>query len=86
MVYGYQPVPVIADAVERAKSTDPEAIREALTQTNFTRHILPQGPIVFGPDGQNKNASTLLMQILNKKIEEVWPKEYATAKVVFPHP
>ena len=86
MVYGYQPVPVIADAIERAKSADPEAIREALTQTNFTRHILPQGPIVFGPDGQNKNASTLLMQILNKKIEEVWPKEYATAKVVFPHP
>jgi len=86
MVYAYQPVPVIADAIERAKSTDPDAIRDALAQTNFTRHILPQGPIVFGPDGQNKNASTLLMQILNKKIEEVWPKEYATAKVVFPHP
>ncbi len=86
MVYGYQPVPVIADAIERAKSTDPNAIRDALAQTNFTRHILPQGPIVFGPDGQNKNASTLLMQVLNKKIEEVWPKDYATAKVVFPHP
>ncbi len=86
MVYAYQPVPVIADAIERAKSADRDAIREALSQTNFTRHILPQGPIVFGPDGQNKNASTLLMQILNKKIEEVWPKEYATAKIVFPNP
>ncbi len=86
MVYGYQPVPVIADAIERAKSVDRDAIRQALSQTNFTRHILPQGPIVFGPDGQNKNATTLLMQILNKKIEEVWPKEYATAKVVFPQP
>ena len=86
MVYGYQPVPVIADAIERAKSTNPDAIRDALAQTNFSHHILPQGPITFGPDGQNKNASTLLMQILNKKIEEVWPKEYATAKAVFPHP
>ncbi len=86
MVYGYQPVPVIADAIERAKSVDRDAIRQALSQTNFTRHVLPQGPIVFGTDGQNKNATTLLMQILNKKIEEVWPKEYATAKVVFPQP
>jgi len=86
MVYGYQPVPVIADAIERAKSTDREAIREALTKTNFTKHILPQGPIVFGPDGQNKNANSLLMQILKGKVEVVWPKEYATAKVVFPQP
>jgi branched-chain amino acid transport system substrate-binding protein len=86
MVYGYQPVSVIADAIERAKSTDKEAIREALTKTDFSRHVLPQGPIQFGQDGQNKNATTLLMQILNKKIEVVWPKEYATAKVVFPHP
>ncbi len=86
MVYGYEPVPVIADAIERAKSADKDAIREALSKTSFTRHVLPQGPIEFGPDGQNKNATTLLMQILNKKIEEVWPKEYATAKVVFPHP
>ena len=84
MAYSYQPIPVIADALERAKSTKREDLREALTKTNFTRHILPQGPIVFGPDGQNKNANTLLMQILKGKIEEVWPEEYSTAKVVYP--
>ncbi|MFH1125127.1 MAG: ABC transporter substrate-binding protein [Pseudomonadota bacterium] len=86
MAYGYQPIPVIADALERAKSAKREDLREALTKTNFTHHILPQGPIVFGPDGQNKNANTLLMQILKGNIEEVWPEEYSTAKVVFPVP
>ncbi len=86
MAYGYQPVPLIADALERAKSAKRDDLREALTKTNFTHHILPQGPIAFGPDGQNKNANTLLMQILKSKIEEVWPEEYSTAKVVFPVP
>lgn len=86
MTYGYQPIPVIADALERAKSAKRDDLREALTKTNFTHHILPQGPIVFGSDGQNKNANTLLMQILKSKIEEVWPEEYSTAKVVFPVP
>jgi branched-chain amino acid transport system substrate-binding protein len=84
MAYSYQPIPVIADALERGKSTKREALRDALTKTNFAGHILPQGPIVFGPDGQNRNANTLLMQILKGKIEEVWPEKFATAKVVYP--
>ena len=84
MVYGYQPIPVIADALERAKSTNREAIRKALTETNFTNHILPQGPIAFDATGQNKNASAVLMQVANKNIEVVWPSDYAMGKVIFP--
>ena len=85
-VFAYQPVYVLADAIERAKSRDREAIQKALTKTNITQHILPQGPIVFGPDGQNKNARAAIMQILDGKISVVWPKQYAEAKWVFPHP
>jgi branched-chain amino acid transport system substrate-binding protein len=59
-VFSYQPVYVLADALERAKSTDREAVREALSKTNLAEHILPQGPIVFGPDGQNKNAQAAM--------------------------
>jgi len=84
MVYGYTAVPVIADAIERAKSTDREAIRKALVQTKFSDHILPQGPIVFGPDGQNVDATPLLMQIQNNDIKIVWPKKYSDADFVFP--
>ena len=85
-VFSYQPVYVLADALERAKSTDREAMREALSKTNLAEHILPQGPIVFGPDGQNKNAQAAMMQILGGKIVTVWPEAYAEGKCIFPQP
>ena len=85
-VFSYQPVYVLADALERAKSTKPEAVRDALSKTDLKNHILPQGPIVFGPDGQNKNAQAAMMQILGGKIVTVWPEAYAEAKYVFPQP
>jgi len=85
-VFAYQPVYVLADALERAKSTKREAIREALAKTNLKEHILPQGPIVFGLDGQNLNAQAAMMQILGGKIVVVWPDKYSEAKFVFPHP
>ncbi|MGE5841640.1 MAG: ABC transporter substrate-binding protein, partial [Deltaproteobacteria bacterium] len=79
-VFSYQPVYVLADALERAKSTNRDAVREALSKTELKDHILPQGPIVFGSDGQNKNAQAAMMQILGGKILTVWPEAYADAK------
>ncbi len=61
-------------------------MRDALAKTNMKDHILPQGPIVFGPDGQNTNAQAAMMQILGGKIVVVWPDQYSEAKVVFPQP
>ena len=84
MVYAYSPVGVIADAMERAGSADREAIRAALVETNFTGHILPQGPIKFSAGGQNINANPLMMQVLNGKVEIVWPENYKTSDIVFP--
>ena len=84
MVYAYSPVPVIADAIERAGSADRAAIRAALVKTHFTEHILPQGPIEFSDEGQNINANPLLMQVLNGKVEVVWPEKYKTGDIVFP--
>ncbi len=83
-VFAYQPIYVLADALERAKSTDREALRDALAKTELKEHILPQGPIVFGPDGQNKNAAAAMMQVLDGQIKVVWPSAYAEAKPVFP--
>ena len=82
----YQALYVVADALERAKSTNHDAIREALASTNLTRHILPQGPIVFDKNGQNKNAQAAMMQILKGRIAVVWPKEYAEERLIFPQP
>lgn len=85
-VFSYQPMLLLADAIERAGSTKRDAIRDALANTYLTNHILPQGPIVFGSDGQNKNAQAAMMQILGGQVKVVWPKKYAEADWVFPHP
>lgn len=85
-VFAYQPIYVIADALERARSTDREALREALANTNLKAHVLPQAPIVFDGTGQNKNAQIALTQVLGGNIKVVWPGQYAEAKLVFPVP
>ncbi|MBN1225705.1 MAG: ABC transporter substrate-binding protein [Deltaproteobacteria bacterium] len=85
-IFAYQPIYVLADALERAKSTDREDIREALVNTNLKEHVLPQGPIVFDATGQNKNAKIALTQVLGGRIKVVWPEEFAEAKLVFPVP
>ena len=85
-IFAYEAIYVIADAVARAKSTDREAVREALTKTNMTDHVLPQGPITFGPDGQNVNAQAAITQVLRGKIIVVWPTEYSQSNFVFPAP
>lgn len=85
-LYAYQTPFVVADAIERAKSVDREAVREALTKTHITNHLLPQGPIVFAPNGQNEKPGVAMMQILGGEIKVVWPKPYANGKVVYPVP
>ncbi len=85
-VFSYQATYVIADAIERAGSTDRTAIRDALAKTNMTNHILPQGPIVFGKDGQNVNAQAVVTQIQGGVVKVVWPRKYAEAEPVFPVP
>ena len=84
-VYSYQAVKLVADALERSGSRDREALRDALAKTRLSNHILPQGPIIFGSDGQNKNAQAVLMQVLNQQVKVVWPNQYAQDKPIFPH-
>ncbi len=85
-VFSYQATYVIADAIERAGSTDRTAIRDALAKTHLTEHILPQGPIIFGKDGQNINAQAVVTQIQGGEVKVVWPRKYAQAEPVFPVP
>jgi len=83
-LYGYTAGQVIADAIERAGSTDTDKIREALTETNFENHVLPGGPIMFDETGENINAKCVLIQIQNGKHVVVYPEEYAEADLIFP--
>ena len=85
--YSYDAMLLIADVLERAKSTDPDAIIEAIKKTNFTMGLMQYaGPVVFNEVGDNPNAVTTMIQILSGKPVAVWPREAALQKFVFPRP
>lgn len=86
---------VIAEAINRAGSTDKEAIRDALEKTKLTedQSIMPGPGIWFSPvqtppehSHDNMGAAMLVIQINNKKYEVVWPEQYKTTDLIWPHP
>ena len=85
--YSYDGIFVIADALERAKSTDPDVVVEAIKKTNYGAGLMQYaGPVVFNEIGDNPNAVTTMIQVLGQKPVAVWPKEAALQKFVFPRP
>jgi branched-chain amino acid transport system substrate-binding protein len=85
--YTYEAILVIADVLERAGSTDPDALVAAIKTTRFAGGVTTStGPVVFNELGDNPNASTAAIQILAGKPRVVWPKDAAEAKFVFPRP
>jgi branched-chain amino acid transport system substrate-binding protein len=85
--YSYDAVFVLADVLERAKSTEADAIVDALRKTNLTTGLMQYGgPIVFNELGDNPNAIPTMIQILGGKPVAVWPRDAALQKFVFPRP
>jgi branched-chain amino acid transport system substrate-binding protein len=85
--YSYDAMFLIADILERAKSTDPDAIVEAMKKTNYSAGLMQYGgPVVFNELGDNPNAIPTMIQILGGKPVAVWPREAAVQKFVFPRP
>ena len=92
-VYSYVATYVIADALERAGSTDSDKILEALRNTDITDpaiNILPQKGIKYGKVGKMENqniyADVIVEQIQEGRLHPVYPPKYATKKPVWPAP
>jgi branched-chain amino acid transport system substrate-binding protein len=79
----YTAMRLLADAVERAKSTDRAAIIQALETSTFSDHFMPYGPTKF-VGGQNTGAQPLMTQVLDKDIKVIVPRDYRQAEPVFP--
>ncbi len=80
---------VLADAIDRAASTDPQAIREALLDTDIPveQLIMPWDGVRFDPDtGQNTLAKGIVVQMQDDVYRTVWPWELASAPLVWPIP
>lgn len=83
-VWGYESIYVIADALERAGSSAPKALKDALKATSIEDHVLAQsGPITFDAKGENVNAAGVLVQIQNGKHVVVYPTEFAEAELKY---
>lgn len=78
----------LADAINRAGSTEPEAIRKALSETNIPadKIIMPWKGIKFDATGQNELGAGILVQIIDGKYNTVWPFDLATRDAVWPMP
>jgi branched-chain amino acid transport system substrate-binding protein len=77
---------VLAEAINRAGSTDPAKLQAALQSTNLRQDQLMIGyqGVKFDQTGQNTLASTYLIQLRGKDYVSVWPENLATEKLDLP--
>jgi branched-chain amino acid transport system substrate-binding protein len=77
---------VLADAINRAQSTDPARIQKALQETNLRPEQLMMGyrGVKFDATGQNTLAATYLVQLQGREYKAVWPAESAAAPLGWP--
>lgn len=85
----YTAVMVLKDAIERARSTDPDKIHKALAETNMTGkdgYIQLVKRIQFDNKGQSIYAHSLVSQVRSGEHVVVWPEGSAQMEAVYPMP
>ncbi len=77
---------VMAEAINRAKSTEGEKIRDALVATNIPgeQTIMPWKLIKFDETGQNNDADPVLLQYIGGKFVTIFPPQAAVAEATWP--
>jgi branched-chain amino acid transport system substrate-binding protein len=76
----------LADAINRASSTEPEKVRQALVATKLGENdtIMPWEGVQFDKTGQNLLTRGIFIQIQGGTPKTVWPFELAADKLVWP--
>jgi branched-chain amino acid transport system substrate-binding protein len=77
---------VLADGINRAKSTEGEKIRAALAATDIPgeQTIMPWKRVKFDDMGQNNDADPVLLQYIGGKFVTISPPQAAVAEAVWP--
>ena len=78
----------LMDAFNRAGSTDPDKLRDALAATDIPADqlIVPYKGVKFDATGQNVLVRPILMQVQKGKYCTIYPFELASCEVVYPTP
>jgi branched-chain amino acid transport system substrate-binding protein len=79
---------LMAEAINRAKSTDGEKIREALAATDMPGDvtIMPWKRVKYDEMGQNNDADPVLLQYIGGKFVTIAPDQVAVSAAVWPMP
>jgi branched-chain amino acid transport system substrate-binding protein len=79
---------VLAEAINRAGSTEPEKIRQALAETDWPAENLVTGweGVKFDATGQNSKATPAMLQRQEGRWRTVWPSEIAPTETRVPAP
>ncbi|CAA9536426.1 MAG: ABC transporter, substrate-binding protein (cluster 4, leucine/isoleucine/valine/benzoate) [uncultured Thermomicrobiales bacterium] len=77
---------VLLDAINRACSTDPEAIHQALVDTNLGEAdtIMPWTGVTFDDNQQNELGRGIIVQVQGGQYRTVFPPEFAVVEPVVP--
>jgi branched-chain amino acid transport system substrate-binding protein len=77
---------ILAEAINRAGSTDGAKIQAALAGLDIpgASTIMPWKRVKFDADGQNQDASPVLLQYVKGKFVTIFPTEVAIAEAVWP--
>ena len=81
-VQAYISLKILADAIERAGSTERTAVRDAIRTSRLDSIF---GPIHFNEVGQNEHP-VAITQVLNGKFTTIWPESAAIRPPVLPTP
>jgi branched-chain amino acid transport system substrate-binding protein len=80
----FEAILIVADAYKRAKSTNVQALTEAIRQTEIKGRVMIGGPIKFNTKGQVEGNLSACVQNQGQKPVVVLPAAAAEAKPIFP--
>jgi branched-chain amino acid transport system substrate-binding protein len=82
--YTFESILIVADAYRRAKSTNAQALTEAIRETEIKNRMMIGGPIRFNAKGQVEGNASACIQNQGLKPVVALPVAAAEAKPVFP--
>lgn len=83
---GFTGMVTLLDAINRACSTEPEAIRQALVDTDLGEDdtIMPWTGIRFDENQQNELGRGIIVQVQDGQYRTVFPENFAVTEPIFP--
>jgi len=83
-VLAYQAIEVIAAGLEAAGSADRDALRDGISGVVISDPLVAgAGPIQFDARGENINARPIVMQVIDGRVQQVYPLSFKETDLVF---